>query len=152
MYWSKVFVSQDKYPCHPARPLVSVVAVNSFGDRKTFHHASAILIHLPAHKCSSSNEEGAGQLHIHNGCTRLMSKKTLISTALSSNFFASSQLPKGGSTSWYSSTNKSYLNSGFIMLPPCQKLRHTQALHTYRINLSPFTKDFRVWGASMRYT
>ena len=23
----------------------------------------------------------------------------------------------------------------------------TQALHTYRINLSPFTKDFRVWGA-----
>ena len=24
---------------------------------------------------------------------------------------------------------------------------HTQALHTYRINLSPFTKDFRVWGA-----
>ena len=25
--------------------------------------------------------------------------------------------------------------------------RQTQALHTYRINLSPFTKDFRVWGA-----
>ena len=24
---------------------------------------------------------------------------------------------------------------------------HTQAFHTYRINLSPFTKDFRVWGA-----
>ena len=24
---------------------------------------------------------------------------------------------------------------------------HTQALHTNRINLSPFTKDFRVWGA-----
>ena len=24
---------------------------------------------------------------------------------------------------------------------------HPQALHTYRINLSPFTKDFRVWGA-----
>ena len=23
----------------------------------------------------------------------------------------------------------------------------TQAFHTYRINLSPFTKDFRVWGA-----
>ena len=23
----------------------------------------------------------------------------------------------------------------------------TQALHTKRINLSPFTKDFRVWGA-----
>ena len=22
-----------------------------------------------------------------------------------------------------------------------------QAFHTYRINLSPFTKDFRVWGA-----
>ena len=26
-------------------------------------------------------------------------------------------------------------------------LRYPQALHTYRINLSPFTKDFRVWGA-----
>ena len=24
---------------------------------------------------------------------------------------------------------------------------HTQAFHTYRINLSPFTKDFRVWEA-----
>ena len=24
---------------------------------------------------------------------------------------------------------------------------YTQALHTNRINLSPFTKDFRVWGA-----
>jgi hypothetical protein len=24
---------------------------------------------------------------------------------------------------------------------------HPQALHTKRINLSPFTKDFRVWGA-----
>ena len=73
--------------------------------------------------------------------------KTLISTALSSNFFASSPLPKGCSTSWYSSVHKSYLNSGFIMLHPFHMLRHTQALHTYRINLSPFTKDFRVWGA-----
>jgi len=26
---------------------------------------------------------------------------------------------------------------------------HPQAFHTYRINLSPFTKDFRVWGASI---
>ena len=26
---------------------------------------------------------------------------------------------------------------------------YPQALHTYRINLSPFTKDFRVWGASI---
>ena len=25
--------------------------------------------------------------------------------------------------------------------------QYPQALHTYRINLSPFTKDFRVWGA-----
>ena len=30
-------------------------------------------------------------------------------------------------------------------LPPMT----TQALHTERINLSPFTKDFRVWGASI---
>ena len=28
-----------------------------------------------------------------------------------------------------------------------QPTNHTQALHTDRINLSPFTKDFRVWGA-----
>ena len=29
---------------------------------------------------------------------------------------------------------------------------HTQVLHTNRINLSPFTKDFRVWGTSNDYT
>jgi hypothetical protein len=31
----------------------------------------------------------------------------------------------------------------------CPRLlrRYPQALHTNRINLSPFTKDFRVWGA-----
>ena len=28
---------------------------------------------------------------------------------------------------------------------PC----HTQVLHTNRINLSPFTKDFRVWGTTI---
>ena len=27
----------------------------------------------------------------------------------------------------------------------------TQALHTLRINLSPFTKDFRVWGATIEH-
>ena len=45
------------------------------------------------------------------------------------------------------SIHKFYLNAGFnnpLLYPMC---RHTQALHTYRINLSPFTKDFRVWGA-----
>ena len=45
------------------------------------------------------------------------------------------------------SVHKFYLNAGFnnpLLYPMC---RHTQALHTYRINLSPFTKDFRVWGA-----
>ena len=26
---------------------------------------------------------------------------------------------------------------------------NTQALHTLRINLSPFTKDFREWGANI---
>ena len=29
----------------------------------------------------------------------------------------------------------------------CKVFTSTHALHTYRINLSPFTKDFRVWGA-----
>ena len=29
----------------------------------------------------------------------------------------------------------------------CKDFISTHALHTYRINLSPFTKDFRVWGA-----
>ena len=35
-------------------------------------------------------------------------------------------------------------------LPHNHKIDHgnvAQAFHTYRINLSPFTKDFRVWGA-----
>jgi hypothetical protein len=35
----------------------------------------------------------------------------------------------------------------YIILVVMMKL--TQALHTERINLSPFTKDFRVWGASI---
>ena len=45
------------------------------------------------------------------------------------------------------SVHKFCLNAGFNN--PLLRLmcRHTQALHTYRINLSPFTKDFRVWGA-----
>ena len=37
----------DKNPFHPARPLVSVVAVQGLGGRKTFHRVAAILIHLP---------------------------------------------------------------------------------------------------------
>jgi hypothetical protein len=28
-------------------------------------------------------------------------------------------------------------------------IMYPQALHTERINLSPFTKEFRVWGASI---
>jgi hypothetical protein len=51
LYWSKVLVSMEKHPRHPARPLVSVVAVKGFGGRKTFLHAAAILIHLPLDKC-----------------------------------------------------------------------------------------------------
>ena len=36
----------------------------------------------------------------------------------------------------------------FIMGPqPSVHLVSTHALNTLRINLSPFTKDFRVWGA-----
>ena len=35
-----------------------------------------------------------------------------------------------------------------IMGPqPSKHVSSTHALHTLRINLSPFTKDFRVWGA-----
>ena len=33
----------------------------------------------------------------------------------------------------------------------CQERSSTHALHTERINLSPFTKDFRVWGTSNEY-
>jgi hypothetical protein len=32
---------------------------------------------------------------------------------------------------------------------PHLAFRYPQALHTERINLSPFTKDFRVWGATI---
>ena len=45
--WSKVLASMDENPFHPARPLVSVVAVKGLGGRKTFHRVAAILIHLP---------------------------------------------------------------------------------------------------------
>ena len=46
LYWSKVLASMHNYPRHPARPLVSVVAVKGFGGRKTFLRAAAVLIHL----------------------------------------------------------------------------------------------------------
>ena len=72
--WSKVLASMDENPFHPARPLVSVVAVKSLGGRKTFHRVAAILIHLPSDKCSPPNVEGAGQLHVHKRYTRLLSK------------------------------------------------------------------------------
>ena len=29
---------------------------------------------------------------------------------------------------------------------PCGRAGYTQVLHTHRINLSPFTKDFSAWG------
>ena len=64
----------DKHPRHPARPLVSDVAVKGFGGRKTFHRVAAILIHLPSDKCSPPNVEGAGQLHVYKRYTRLLSK------------------------------------------------------------------------------
>ena len=38
-------------------------------------------------------------------------------------------------------------NIRFNRSPSSLNSSHTQALHTDRINLSPFTKDFRVWGA-----
>ena len=69
-----VLAYMDKYPCPPARPLVSDVAVMGFGGRKTFHRVAAILIHLPSDKCSPPNVEGAGQLHVHKRYTRLLSK------------------------------------------------------------------------------
>ena len=64
--------------------------------------------------------------------------------------FAPSRYSKGTSLSCYNSIRKSYLNSGLSRVLFCQMKRHTQALHTYRINLSPFTKDFRVGGHLLR--
>ena len=44
-------------------------------------------------------------------------------------------------------------HSCLIMWPQkTPDLISTHALHTYRINLSPFTKDFRVWGALIENT
>ena len=74
LYWSKVLAFMDKHPCHPARPLVSDVAVKGFGGKKTFHRVAAILIHLASDKCSPPNVEGAGQLHVYKRYTRLLSK------------------------------------------------------------------------------
>jgi hypothetical protein len=39
--------------------------------------------------------------------------------------------------------NCQLLHVGIVAIP---KLKVTQVFHTSRINLSPFTKDFRVWG------
>ena len=68
-----VLAYMDKYPCPPARPLVSDVAVKGFGGRKTFHRVAAILIHLPSDKCSPPNVEGAGLIQSRQSYTCLVS-------------------------------------------------------------------------------
>ena len=106
---------------------------------------AAILIHPGLHKYSSSNVEGACK----NQC------KQCYTCLVTTNFYFSADLGQlylhhNPKTLLHLGTNrcyKSYLKSGFNMVLLFQMKRHTQALHTYRINLSPFTKDFRVWGA-----
>ena len=146
LYWSKVLASMHNYPRHPARPLVSVVAVKGFGGRKTFLRAAAVLIHLPADMCSPPNVEGAGQLHVYKRYTRLLSKNIhfncfeyqlfCLLTIVQRCFYIRAQ-----------QNSQILFEIRIHQAVPRRMLRHTQALHTYRINLSPFTKDFRVWGA-----
>ena len=71
--WSKVLASMHNYPRHPARPLVSVVAVKGFGGRKSFLHAAAVLIHLLSDMCSPPNVEGAGLIQSWQSYTCLVS-------------------------------------------------------------------------------
>ena len=53
---------------------------------------------------------------------------------------ASSRVETGSSPN----SRKLPANSGLLSQRASLMSRYTQALHTYRINLSPFTKDFRV--------
>ena len=47
------------------------------------------------------------------------------------------------------SSHKLPMSSWLSRHAPSQIWRHTQALHKYRINLSPFSKDFRVYGGHL---
>jgi hypothetical protein len=52
-------------------------------------------------------------------------------------------LPFSKSNKILSMLNCQLLYVGFVAI---SQLKLTQVFHTSRINLSPFTKDFRVWG------
>ena len=74
---SKIMCFPDILPCHPTRPLVSVVQVKGFGgkkrfptlektfqnvSKKTFSVSAISLIHP---LCSPTEVDGAGHRHIH---------------------------------------------------------------------------------------
>ena len=88
--------------------------------------------------------EGVDQQHCRWWCVW---RKSLFNSSYRSLFDPISILCQENLLSCWNNDHKCFLSVGFNTLLPFQMCRHTQALHTYRINLSPFTKDFRVWGA-----
>ena len=125
----------------PTCPLVSVSTVDDLAGRKRF---TARPPGLFTDNCSRVNTEGVGQQHYRFAfLMKIFISHFIICCFFTPDSFCAKPIFCLGK----SSIHKSYLNAGFnkpLLYPMC---RHTQALHTYRINLSPFTKDFRVWGA-----
>ena len=125
----------------PTCPLVSVSTVEGLAGRKRF---TARPPGLFTDNCSRVNTEGVGRQH-YRFChpdenLNLTHHNMLL-------FHPKFIFGQAYLLSWQKNVHKFDLNGGFNNSLLYLMCRHTQALHTYRINLSPFTKDFRVWGA-----
>ena len=125
----------------PTCPLVSVSTVEGLAGRKRF---TARPPGLFTDNCSRVNTEGVGQ-QLLRVC--LPDENLYLTFHNMLLFHTKFILCQANLLCRQKSVHKFYLNAGFNNPSPNPMYRHTQALHTYRINLSPFTKDFRVWGA-----
>ena len=125
----------------PTCPLVSVSTVEGLAGRKRFTARPRASF---MNNCSRVNTEGVGQQH-YRFC--LPDEKLYLTFHNMLPFCTKFILFQAYLLSWQKNVHKFDLNGGFNNSLLYLMCRHTQALHTYRINLSPFTKDFRVWGA-----
>ena len=135
-------LSIGSQPYHPNLP--SRVGFHSwlFGGKKTFHCAAARPIHRQL-LIESTQRALVSSTIVFAFVMKIFISHFIICCFFIPNSFCAKPIFCLGKKS----SHKFYLNAGFnnpLLYPMC---RHTQALHTYRINLSPFTKDFRVWGA-----
>ena len=136
------FLGIHRFTTLPSQPaLLCRFAELMIWRGETFHHTAARLNHPGLLKSHHRGRWSAALWMM------IFWRKSLFNSSYRSLFDPISILCQEHLLSCWNNDHKCSLGAGFNTLLPSQMCRHTQALHTYRINLSPFTKDFRVWGA-----